>query len=338
MGGNSGADDPPRALSWGVHQLCCGVNSMTQLTNTPKCPLCDGPTTQYYPHAVTTEVECVRCGCFNITLQAIAAVSARHLGYKPLLSAYCRRRPQGAETPTIKTDTIEQFIQTLPHYTPPEKLDNLLELMARMTPRLGEPTGFNADTDYPLLIAQGPNEVRFLALDLDVRGYLYGPRVGPNSPPTVLLRGWERLEEIKRSGRLSNRAFVAMWFDKGTDDLYDQAVKPAIEKAGYDPLRVDKHEHVNRIDDEIIGQIKRSRFMVADFTGQRYGVYFEAGMMIGLGRTVIWMCDKKQLNDLHFDVRQFNFIDYESLAEAQDRLYNRILAIEGEGPGQFEKP
>jgi hypothetical protein len=117
-----------------------------------------------------------------------------------------------------------------------------------------------------------------------------------------------------------------------------KAIKPAIEKAGYDPLRVDKHEHVNRIDDEIIGQIRRSRFMVADFTGQRYGVYFEAGMMLGLGRTVIWMCDKKQLDQLHFDVRQFNFIDYESLAEAQDRLYNRILAIEGEGPGQFEKP
>jgi hypothetical protein len=283
-------------------------------------------------------VECGRCGRFKITLDAIQGVLAFKPQYKPLLSAYCRRLPKGAELPTIKTDTIELFIQTLPHYTPPEKLDNLLELMARMTPRLGEPTGFNADTDYPLLIAQGPDEVRFFALDLDMRGYLYGPRVGPNSPPTVLLRGWERLEEIRRSGRLSNRAFVAMWFDKETDNSYDQAIKRAIEKAGYDPLRVDKHEHVNRIDDEIIGQIKRSRFMIADFTGQRYGVYFEAGMMLGLGRTVIWMCDKKQLDQLHFDVRQFNFIDYESIPEAHDRLYNRILAIEGEGPGQFEKP
>jgi hypothetical protein len=151
-------------------------------------------------------------------------------------------------------------------------------------------------------------------------------------------KGWERLEEIKRSGRSSNRAFVAMWFDKSTVDLYNEAIKPAIEKAGYDPLRVDKHEHVNRIDDEIIGQIRRSRSMVADFTGQRYGVYFQAGMMIGLGRTVIWICDKKQLDQLHFDVRQFNFIDYESIPEARDRLYNRILAIEGEGPGQFQKP
>lgn len=62
--------------------------------------------------------------------------------------------------------------------------------------------------------------------------------------------------------------------------------------------------------------------------------------MLGLGRTVIWMCDKKELEQgkLQFDVRQFNFIDYESIPQAQERLYNRILAIEGEGPGQFDKP
>ena len=280
-------------------------------------------------------MECARCGRFKITSQAIEDVLAVKPEYKPLLSAYCRRLPKGVAAPTIKTDTIEQFVRTLPQYTPPEKLDNLLELMAQMTPALGAATTFHPETDYPLLIARGPDEVRFLQQTLVDRGYTSSPVGGGQA---VTLRGWERSEEIKRSGRLSNRAFVAMWFDKSTDNLYNQAIKPAILKAGYDPLRIDRHEHVNRIDDEILGQIKRSRFMVADFTGQRYGVYFEAGMMIGLGRTVIWMCDKKQLDQLHFDVRQFNFIDHESIPEAQDRLYNRILAIEGEGPGQFEKP
>jgi len=210
--------------------------------------------------------------------------------------------------------------------------------MGQMTPALGAPTKFDPERDYPLLIARDAEEVRFLSSELLGRVYIRGPGHPLWGPFTVMPRGWERLEEIKRSGRLSNRAFVAMWFDKSTDNLYNQAIKPAIEKAGYDPLRVDKHEHVNRIDDEIIGQIKRSRFMVADFTEQRHGVYFEAGMMIGLGRTVIWMCDKEQLDQLHFDVRQFNFIDCASIPEAHDRLYYRIVGIEGEGPGQFEKP
>jgi len=310
---------------------------MTPPTDTPRCPLCNGPTLHCYQHSFTFEVECPRCGCFNITLQAIKEVLDLKPQHKPLLSAYCRRLPAGSQPPTIKTDTIEQFIRTLPQYTAPEKLDNLLDLIGQMTPALGRPTTFDPKTDYPRLIAQDPEEVQFLLIELADRKYIHGPRDGPLSPVVVLPRGWERLEETKRSGRSSNRAFVAMSFHKSMDSLYKEAIEPAILKAGYDPLRIDRLQHVNRIDDEIIGQIKRSRFMVADFTGQRYGVYFEAGMMIGLGRTVIWMCDKKQLDQLHFDVRQFNFIDYESIPEAQDRLYNRILAIEGEGPGQFEK-
>jgi hypothetical protein len=60
-----------------------------------------------------------------------------------------------------------------------------------------------------------------------------------------------------------------MWFDDSMDEVYDEAIKPAISEAGYNPLRIDRVEHANRIDDEIIGRIKGSRFMVADFTGQR---------------------------------------------------------------------
>jgi len=93
---------------------------------------------------------------------------------------------------------------------------------------------------------------------------------------------------------------------------------------------------VNRIDDEIIGRIKASRFMVADFTGHRQGVYFEAGMMLGLGRTVIWMCKDNDLANSHFDTRQYNFINYSGVEEAQKRLYDRIMAIEGAGPERKE--
>jgi hypothetical protein len=302
---------------------------------TPRCPLCDGQTEYMrrdsgYDRLV---VECQRCGRFKITEQAMDVLKPEH---KPLLSAYCRRIPEGGEPPIILSTTIEECIRALPQYTPPERLDNLLELIGRMSPALGEYTTFNPDRDYPLLIARGPDEVGFLLMELRKLGYIDGTHDGS----FLTLDGWKRLEEIRKTGRLSNRAFVAMWFDKSMDDLYENAIEPAIRDAGYDPLRIDRHEHVNRIDDEIIGQIKRSRFMVADFTGQRYGVYFEAGMMMGLDRTVIWLCDKKDLDEgkLHFDVRQFNFIAYESIEDAKIRLYNRILAIEGEGPGQFEKP
>ena len=102
-------------------------------------------------------------------------------------------------------------------------------------------------------------------------------------------------------------------------------------KAGYDPIRVDRVEHVNRIDDEIIAQIRISSFVVADFTGHRGGVYFEAGFALGLDLPVIWTCRKDHMHDLQFDIRQYNTIDWETYDELASRLQHRIEATVGKG-------
>jgi hypothetical protein len=279
-------------------------------------------------------VDCERCGRFKITFEAITNLENLDVARNMKLSAYCRRTSRGAFLPEITHENIEQLISLVPRYTPLEQMDNLLRVLGEMSAGLGQYSAFSAYRDYPLVTTTGVEEIQFLSSALRERGYLDKT----TNHIRLTLAGWERLEEIQKAGKQSNRAFVAMWFNPSMNTLYDNAIEPAIVKAGYDPLRIDRHEHVNRIDDEIIGQIRRSRFMVADFTGQRHGVYFEAGMMTGLGRTVIWLCDEKELQGMHFDIRQFNFIVYKSHGEAKEPLYNRILAIEGEGPGVFAKP
>jgi hypothetical protein len=109
-----------------------------------------------------------------------------------------------------------------------------------------------------------------------------------------------------------------------------RVIKPGIEKAGYRPFRLDQTEHDRRIDDEIIAGIRRCRFLVADFTKQRNGVYFEAGMALGLGRHGIWMCRHAEKDLLHSDTRQFNHILYDDFEEARKALTNRIVALEGQ--------
>ncbi len=134
----------------------------------------------------------------------------------------------------------------------------------------------------------------------------------------------------------SSQAFVAMWFDESTNEAYEEGIKPAIEKAGYKPLRIDQKPDVNKIHDEIIAEIRRSRFLVADFTqgagGARGGVYFEAGFAHGLGLPVIYTCDKDTVKKLHFDTRQYAHIVWETPQDLCQRLQNRILARVGEGP------
>jgi len=157
------------------------------------------------------------------------------------------------------------------------------------------------------------------------------------------------VEELQTSLISSSQAFVAMWFGQKMNDAYELGFKPAIEDAGYMPVRIDRKDHNNKIDDEIIAEIRRSRFVVADFTSDvfqrkgptdlekieaisRGGVYFEAGFAKGLGREVIWTARNDLIDLVHFDTRQFNHITWATPEELRDKLSKRISATLGDGP------
>jgi nucleoside 2-deoxyribosyltransferase len=127
-----------------------------------------------------------------------------------------------------------------------------------------------------------------------------------------------------------------MWFNEATHAAYEKGIAPAVTEAGYSPLRIDNKEHVNKIDDEIIAEMRRSRFIVADFTCEpekvRGGVYFEAGFAMGLNVPVIWTCSESSRADLHFDTRQYNHIMWKDPADLHDKLLARIGALLGGGP------
>jgi hypothetical protein len=130
----------------------------------------------------------------------------------------------------------------------------------------------------------------------------------------------------------SVNGFIAMWFDPLMAPARTDGFEPAIRSAGYTPVIVSGVEHVNKINDEIVSQIRQSKFLVADFTGHRGGVYFEAGFAMGLGLPVFWTCRQDEMKDLHFDIRQYNCIDWTDPADLARRLQRRIDAIIGVGP------
>ena len=160
--------------------------------------------------------------------------------------------------------------------------------------------------------------------------------------------GWNRLEAAERGNVDSLQAFCAMWFDPSMDDAFANGFVPAIEAAGYRPARIDRKEHVNKIDDEIISEIRRSRFIVADATcgvthadGKpisiaRGGVYYEAGFAFGLSLPVIWTCREDCMPYVHFDTRQFAHIVWTTPEDLRAKLFNRIGHVIGFGPNAKE--
>ena len=153
--------------------------------------------------------------------------------------------------------------------------------------------------------------------------------------------GYSHIEE-RRMNVDTSQAFVAMWFHDSTNEAYEKGIEPAIVEAGYKPLRIDRKEHVNKIEDEIIAEIRRSKFLVADFThgkdGARGGVYYEAGFAHGLDLPVIFTCEIGPDITLHFDTNHYNHIFWATPAELREKLKNRILAVIGEGPERIRTP
>lgn len=81
---------------------------------------------------------------------------------------------------------------------------------------------------------------------------------------------------------------------------------------------------------------KLIKFMsdVYPIAGQRGGVYFEAGLALGLNMPVIWICEEElKSNEIHFDTRQYNYLTWKesAIGDLKEPLQNRIEAIIGKG-------
>lgn len=127
----------------------------------------------------------------------------------------------------------------------------------------------------------------------------------------------------------SKTCFIAMSFSPELDEIYSNAIAPAVINCGFSPFIV-KDQLIptgKTINDEIIAGIKMSRFMIADFTKHRNGVYFEAGFARGLGMEVIYTCSKEDIDNAHFDTRQYQHILWTNSEELKEQLTFRIKAL-----------
>lgn len=163
---------------------------------------------------------------------------------------------------------------------------------------------------------------------------------------TLTVKGVKYLQEKQTNSLTSTQAFVAMWFNEEEDPenykfnmtkIYESVIKPAIEENNkYKALRIDYKEHCNDINDEMIAEIRKSKFVIADLTGYRGGVYFEAGFAYGLNIPVIYTCHEKWLSGnkekniepVHFDLNHRNIIKWneKKLDEFKKNIKNRIDA------------
>ena len=231
--------------------------------------------------------------------------------------------------------TVEELISRYPR-SAGEMIDRTLLNLSMFMPHPFSECNIDYQQMPSVTFARNPQEAFNMVQTLLSMGYItYKPSGGgtdgiPSGKVAygVTSDGWKKIEESLKSNINSKQAFVAMWFNDEMISIWEEGLSKGIEDAGYLAFRIDNKEHNDKICDEIIAEIRRSKFVVADFTKNRGGVYFEAGFALGLGIPVIWTVRQDFLKEegVHFDTRQYNHIDYNTPDELRNRLSNRIRA------------
>jgi hypothetical protein len=121
----------------------------------------------------------------------------------------------------------------VPRYSPPEKIDRLLQVLGERSTKLGKPANFDVMKDYPLIVANDWPEAHFLLGALIQKKFVDTDAILSGPQYTVTMDGWNRIEELKTSGRSLTQCFVAMAFRKDTDAIWGNVIEPAIKEAGY---------------------------------------------------------------------------------------------------------
>ena len=121
--------------------------------------------------------------------------------------------------------------------------------------------------------------------------------------------------------------FVIQPFDGGRfDKRFNDVYKPALEKVGFVPYRVDRDPAVDVPIDAIEEGIRSSTICLADITLDNPNVWYELGYAFASGRSVILVCaDEREGGRFPFDIQHRNIIVYSSESPSDfDSLKNKI--------------
>lgn len=126
---------------------------------------------------------------------------------------------------------------------------------------------------------------------------------------------------------VSGNVFVSMPMNTERYDCVDairEGVGKGIVDSGNIPYFLDRDAHNDDICAKMLDEIQNCKFLVADFTRQNPGVYYEAGYAKALGKTVIHTCREDEMTKRHFDIEHMNFVFWKDAEDLHQKLKERI--------------
>lgn len=144
----------------------------------------------------------------------------------------------------------------------------------------------------------------------------------------------EKVEKTQDSKK--EKCFVIMPFSDSGDyvsghfsRVYNYIFKPAIEKAGYTPHRIDAEKSSNLIQERIIRELIEAPMVLCDLSSRNPNVLFELGIRQAFDKPVVLVKDES--TERIFDISGLSTVEYRKsciIDEAQKDINNISVAIE----------
>lgn len=255
--------------------------------------------------------DCPYCGRFGLTRTAVTIVSSRigddpKLG--PLLSHYLRKSQSAQERPLFGSDTCKRIFETGTMPTPKEQADNLIRWLGGALPGPGGEVTVTPENHGAIIGVGSKAGFGFIVRSLLDEHYIRGQmsKGGHLYAGTLTFKGWERYEELRRGvPRWTQGIHGDEVWNRTTRHHFETSPSAAVADTGFTLQRLDDDPKAGLIDDRLRVEIQSARFLIADLTHDNNGAYWEAGYAEGLGKPVIYTCEKSHFSDrvkgTHFD-------------------------------------
>lgn len=124
---------------------------------------------------------------------------------------------------------------------------------------------------------------------------------------------------------LSHKAFVLMPFDPVFDKIFNDLIKPPLEKSGYDVQRADSLDNQQNILKDIIRGIKEADLIIADLTGLNPNVFYELGIAHTMEKPTILLT--QSIKEVPFDLKSYRLTQYSTTYYDAANLSERLSHI-----------
>ncbi|MGN6422763.1 MAG: hypothetical protein ACTHLA_05580 [Asticcacaulis sp.] len=276
--------------------------------------------------------ECDVCGKYGLTHDALGNFSdLRSTDASKLkraaLSHYLSRSK--ANSPdryfVLNLQKLQSIVETERLPTPPEQVQNLIVYIGNYVRDNG--VAFHGSKDLAAIVGAFNDErIQQIADQMIARGLISrtDPRPLENGEQPhvyypkydLTLDGWELYDKEKHGELTGSYGFLARKFNEPTFEAYLKDVKAGVlANTGFELREVSTFKEPGIIDNIMRQKIRESAFVVADLSHGNKGAYWEAGYAEGLGKPVIYICERSVFDHPtdgpHFDTKHCNTVIWE---------------------------